>query len=63
MPGTEAITDCAWTLGAQRLANVEGGVRWAHMVADPDVQIAFSTVKESRRPPMPTPLTAAPTTN
>lgn len=31
-------------------ANVEGGVRWAYMVADQDVQIAFSKVKESVSP-------------
>ena len=36
-------------------ANVEGGVRWAYMVADPDVQIAFSTVKESVSPYADTP--------
>ena len=31
-------------------SNVEGGVRWAYMVADRDVQIAFSRVKESVSP-------------
>ncbi len=31
-------------------ANVEGGARWAYMVTDADVQISFSTVKESVSP-------------
>lgn len=31
-------------------ANVQGGARWAYMVADPGVQAAFSRVKESVSP-------------
>ena len=36
-------------------ANVEGGVKWAATVADPAVQNAFSTVKESVSPYLDTP--------
>ena len=36
-------------------ANVEGGVKWAATVADPEVQIAFSKVKESVSPFLDTP--------
>lgn len=36
-------------------ANVAGGVRWASAVADPQVQIAFSEVKESVSPYLDTP--------
>lgn len=36
-------------------ADVEGGVRWAYMAADPGVQAAFSRVKESVSPYLDTP--------
>ena len=36
-------------------ANVEGGVKWAATVADPEVQVAFSKVKESVSPYLDTP--------
>ena len=36
-------------------ADVEGGVRWAYTAADPEVQVAFSNVKESVSPYSDTP--------
>ncbi len=57
MPGTEGYYGMCIDgfVVSNASANVEGGVKWAASVADHDVQIAFSKVKESVSPYLDTP--------
>lgn len=57
MPGTEGYYGMCIDgfVVSNASANVEGGVKWAASVADHDVQIAFSRVKESVSPYLDTP--------
>ena len=57
MPGTEGYFGMCVDafVVSNDSADVYGGVRWSYMVADPDVQVAFSTVKESVSPYADTP--------
>lgn len=57
MPGTEGYYGMCIDgfVVSNASSNVEGGVKWAATVADPDVQIAFSKVKESVSPYLDTP--------
>lgn len=57
MPGTEGYYGMSVDgfVVPNDSADVEGGVRWAYTVADPDVQITFSKVKESVSPYLDTP--------
>lgn len=57
MPGTEGYYGMCIDgfVVSNASSNVEGGVKWAASVADRDVQIAFSKVKESVSPYLDTP--------